>query len=208
MAIRTEAELANLLKSATAKQMAEVRQGVAEFTTIALVSREVSMKTIKGSLTAVFKAGSSAMVKNPALNAIHKELLESVAQGVDDAMAATVGAIRCASEHFLSLGAPTDHALVKSIVKVLDKFPQAFENTMVQAAAQFDPMMSKAWGEVLTKLKPASASIKAANEAAAAIRGYKTPAATSPTLLQAAASIRASIETYVAGVMLGQMKRK
>lgn len=209
MAIRTEAELANLLKSATAKQMAEVRQGVAEFTTTALASREVNMKTMKSTLTAVLKAANSAISKNPLLNTHTKELLEGIALGVDEAMASAVVAIRCASEHFLSLGAPAETPVIKGIVKVLEKFPQAFENGMAAANALFDPLVAKTWGEVIAKLKPSSVAIKAANDAAAAIAGFKAPAtASNSLLLQAAASIRANIETYVAGVMLGQMKRK
>lgn len=209
MAIRTESDLTNLLKSVTAKQIGDVRQGIAEFTTAALATREVNMKTMKATLTAVLKAANSAVSKNPILSTHSKELLEAIAQGVDEAMANAIGAIRCASEHFLSLGAPTETPVIKGIVKVLEKFPQAFENGMAAANALFDPMVAKTWGEVIAKLKPSSAAIKAANDAAVAIGSYKAPAtASNSLLLQAAASIRANIETYIAGVLLGLTKRK
>ena len=206
--------LITLFETATAKQGAQLRQGVSTATLAALQARELSLKNIRSTLKAVSDAASQGAARNVVAGMDPETLLDAAVSGMDDAMLKAVDANRAALQQFVTQGADLREKHLKKAMDDLDKFEDTMFAALKKTAAGAGAPMAGAWEQVLEKFQAAGTlsgakaagtgehmagqmAEQAAEQMQAAMRSTRT------TSLRAAQSLAESYTAMVSGVLLG-----
>ena len=145
--------LITLFETATAKQGAQLRQGVSTATLAALQARELSLKNIRSTLKAVSEAATQGAAKNLGAGVDPQVLLEQAVAGMDAALLKAVDANRVALESLVQQGADLREKHMKKALDDLDNFEDTMFAALKKTAAGASAPMAGAWAPVLQKMQ-------------------------------------------------------
>jgi hypothetical protein len=144
--------LIDMFANASAKQTAQLREGVFKATLGALQGRELSLKNIRNVLGSVTKAASAGAAQNPLGGADAQGLLDNAVAGMDDALLKAVEANRVALQQFVDRGVDLRESQLKKALSELDKFEDTLLATIKKSADAAGDPMAGPWAAVLEKL--------------------------------------------------------
>jgi hypothetical protein len=198
--------LITLFETATAKQGAQVRQGVSEATLAALQTRELSLKNIRSTLKAVSEAATQGAAKNMGMGVDPQALLEQAVAGMDAALLKAVDANRMALESLVKQGADLREKHLKKALADLDSFEDTLFAALKKTAASASAPMAGAWGPVLEKMQ-AGGTLSGAQAALTAEQlaeqMHSALRSTRAASMRAAQAMAESYTAMVSGVLIG-----
>jgi len=198
--------LISMFETATAKQGAQLRQGVTTATLAALQARELSLKNIRSTLKTVSDAASLGTAKNMGAGVDPQALLEQAVAGMDAALLKAVDANRVALETLVTQGADLRDKHLKKALDDLDDFEDTMFAALKKTAAGAGAPLAGAWGQVLEKMQAggtlsgAQADITTEHLAEQMQGAMRSTRAAS---IRAAQAMAESYTAMVSGVLIG-----
>jgi hypothetical protein len=198
--------LITLFETATAKQGAQLREGVTKATLAALQARELTLKNIRGTLKQVSEAASTGAAKNVGIGVDPQALLEQAVAGMDAALLKAVDANRVALQTLVQQGADLREKHLKKALDDLDHFEDTMFATLKKTAASATAPLAGAWTQVLDKMQAGGTQSGAQAAAAAdqlAEQMQSTLRSTRAASIRAAQAMAESYTAMVSGVLIG-----
>jgi uncharacterized protein YhaN len=197
--------LIELFASASAKQSAQVRQGVRQAVLGALQGRELSLKNIRDVLATATKAATAGAAQSslPAVDV--EKLLNSAVAGMDDALLKAVEANRVALQQFVDQGVGLQEKQLKKAVDELEKFEDTLIG-VVKKTAEASAQVGGPWAQVLEKLQAGGtvSGAQAASTAEQLAEQMRTAMRDTRAVgMKAAQVLAASYTALVSGVLIG-----
>jgi hypothetical protein len=198
--------LITLFEHASAKQGAQLRDGVTQATLAALQARELTLKNIRGTLKQVSEAASAGAAKNLGAGVDPQSLLEQAVAGMDAALLKAVDANRVALQTLVQQGADLREKHLKKALDDMDHFEDTMFATLKKTAANAGAPLAGAWGQVLEKMQAGGTQSGAQATAAMeqlAEQMQSTLRSTRAASMRAAQAMAESYTAMVSGVLIG-----
>jgi hypothetical protein len=198
--------LISMFETATAKQGAQLRQGVTTATLAALQARELSLKNIRSTLKSVSEAASQGAAKNLTAGIDPQALLEQAVAGMDAALLKAVDANRVALETLVTQGADLRDKHLQKALDDLDRFEDTMFSALKKTASGVGAPLAGAWGQVLEKMQAGGTLSGAqANTTAEQLAEQMQGAmrSTRAASMRAAQAMAESYTAMVSGVLIG-----
>lgn len=191
------------LASESARQGKNLRTNVRMLTLKALQRRELTLEQIKGVLENV-TVGVTLGVVDREMN-VEKALADALA-GMDDALLKVVEASRVALERLGGAGQDYEDSYLKQASRDLERFEDAFLQSVAKAADSAGERIGTQWAQVLRKTKLSGTGTGA--KAASAVRDYASRAQTAlreqrETGFRAAHLMSQNFATLASGILIG-----
>ena len=198
--------LITLFENATAKQGAQLRDGVTQATLAALQARELTLKNIRSTLKQVSEAASTGAAKNAGMGVDPQALLEQAVAGMDAALLKAVDANRVALQTLVQQGADLREKHLKKAMDDLDHFEDTLFATLKKTAAGATAPMAGPWAQVLEKMQMGGTQSGAQATATAeqlAEQMHSALRSTRAASMRAAQAMAESYTAMVSGVLIG-----
>lgn len=191
------------LASESARQGKNLRTNVRMLTLKALQRRELTLEQIKGVLENV-TVGVTLGVVDREMN-VEKALADALA-GMDDALLKVVEASKVALERLGGAGQDYEDSYLKQASRDLERFEDAFLQSVAKAADSAGERIGTQWAQVLRKTKLSGTGTGA--KAASAVRDYASRAQTAlreqrDTGFRAAHLMTQNFATLASGILIG-----
>ena len=191
------------LASESARQGKNLRANVRMLTLKALQRRELTLEQIKGVLENV-TVGVTLGVVDREMN-VEKALADALA-GMDDALLKVVEASKVALERLGGAGQDYEDSYLKQALRDLERFEDAFLQSVAKAADSAGERIGTQWAQVLRKTKLSGTGTGA--KAASAVRDYASRAQTAlrqqrETGFRAAHLMTQNFATLASGILIG-----
>ena len=190
--------------SASAKQIAQLRQAVYDATMRALQGRELSLANVRKVIATVTQAASTGAAKNPASDV--EAMLDQAVAGMDDAVLKAVEANRVALQQFVDRGVDMRETQLKRALADLEKFEDTLLGAIRKGAASAGDPLAGPWGEVLKKFDLGGTQTGAGASGAAEQLATQMQTAMRESRaagLKAAQALADSYTALVSGVLIG-----
>jgi hypothetical protein len=201
--------LADMFANASAQQTAQLRQAVYGATMGALQGRELSLKNIRGVLSAVTQAAGAGAAKNPLAGTDVQALLDTAVAGMDDALLKAVEANRVALQQFVDRGIDLRETQLKKALADLDKMEDTLMAAVKKGAETAGGGLAGPWSQALERLNMGGSQAGTqASQAAQQLQDQlaKVQAAmrdSRSATLKAAQTMMDSYTALVSGVLIG-----
>jgi len=198
--------LVQMMTQASAKQTAQLRQGVAQATLAALQGRELTLKNIRNVLKTVADSAASTAAMNKLSPADTERMLDQVVAGMDQAVLKAVEANRVALGQLVKQGADLREKHLKKAISDLDAMGESFVESIRKAADAAGAQAQAQWAPVLDKLQIKGTLSGAQASTAAQEFMDQMQAAARESRASSLKAVQALSESYaalVSGVLIG-----
>jgi len=198
--------LVQMMTQASAKQTAQLRQGVAQATLAALQGRELTLKNIRNVLKTVADSAASTAAMNKLSPADTERMLDQVVAGMDQAVLKAVEANRVALGQLVKQGADLREKHLKKAISDLDAMGESFVESIRKAADAAGAQAQAQWAPVLDKLQIKGTLSGAQARTAAQEFMDQMQAAARESRASSLKAVQALSESYaalVSGVLIG-----